>query len=146
MTRVLSFIAIYLLIACQQPGDGPIFKDVLPDSNGGRLDLMVIAKDAYWEDTPGEVLRKYITTPQAGLPQPEPLFTVRQVEPKSFSQLLKRARNLIILKIGEPAFSIKENKYAKPQILITIAAPDKNGLAETIAENHEKITRYHQTR
>ena len=135
------------LLSCRQQQNrgsnekdgGGFFTEVLPQSQGGRLDVLVIAKESLWQDVAGETFRKYFTKAQPGLPQPEPLFNVRQVEPHQFSDLLKRARNLVIIKKGESGFSLQRQVYAKPQLVFRFSAPDEFELGELIAQHQEEM-------
>lgn len=144
-----KLLALSLLIAlsfsCDQNEAGQaMFADTLPKSNGGRLDIMVVAEEALWLDTPGDVFRTYFAQPLSGLPQSESIFSVRQVTPKQFNSLLERSRIVVVLQKGPKGFSHNQNKYAKPQEFITFSAPDNAALialikehqAETIEELH----------
>lgn len=139
---ILVLILSLLVISCNQQeeeGSKRIFSDVLPDSNGGRLDVLVVAEDAVWSDLAGEVVRKYMTEPQYGLPQPEPKFTVRQVNHKEFNSLLRRARNLIILDLDSAEYRFQKNLYAKPQMVYRFSAPTQKELADLFAEHQAEL-------
>ena len=106
---------------------------ILPDSNGGILDLIVIAEENVWEGVAGELVRKYFTQMQYGLPQPEPRFTVNQVTPAQYNSLLKRTRYQILLSIGDSALEIRTNQHAKNQVLAYFSAPTEIALAKMVA-------------
>ncbi len=136
----LFLLSSLVLLSCESNGPGPaIDKDLLPNSNGGRLDIIVVAEESLWEDAPGEVFRKYFTEPQDGLPQSEPIFNVRQVTPKQFSTLLQRARNVVIIEKGNLGFTWDNNKYAKPQQYVTFSAPDKEAIIALIKEYNKEV-------
>ncbi len=142
MLKKLSFLLLssLILFSCDENGTRPaIDKDLLPNSNGGRLDIIVVAEESIWQDSPGEVFRKYFTEAQDGLPQGEPIFNVRQVTPKQFGTLLQRARNVVILEKGDVGFAMETNKYAKPQQYVVLSAPDKGALISLIKEHQEKV-------
>lgn len=106
---------------------------ILPDGNGGILDIIVVAEENVWEGLAGELVRKYFTQMQYGLPQPEPRFTVNQVTPKQYNSLLKRTRYQILLSIGDSALAIKTNQHAKGQVLAYFTAPTQVDLAKLVA-------------
>ncbi len=142
MLKKLSFLLLssLILFSCDENGTRPaIDKDLLPNSNGGRLDIIVVAEESIWQDSSGEVFRKYFTEAQDGLPQGEPIFNVRQVTPKQFGTLLQRARNVVILEKGDVGFAMETNKYAKPQQYVVLSAPDKEALISLIREHQEKV-------
>ncbi len=143
MLRHLVLTCLTLaFVSCNQNEAGQaIFPGTLPDSNGGRLDVIVVAEESLWQDKAGEVFRQYFTRSQDGLPQAEAILNVRQVTPAQFNNLLQRARNIIVLQKGPKAFDHAENKFAKPQHYITFSAPDQDGLIELIREHQEKLIR-----
>ncbi len=139
--RNLLFLFAFLLVACN--GDNTtgsrVFKDTLPDSNGGRLDLIVVAKESLWQTVAGDELRKTFSSPQPGLPQPEPEFTVRQIEPDKFNTLLQRARNIVVLEKAEFGFTKQEDLWAEPQIVFNLAAEDERALSELVRARSEEM-------
>ncbi|MGB0176161.1 MAG: DUF4837 family protein [Owenweeksia sp.] len=137
---VLLFCSVWLA-ACntESPEGGSVFKDALPESNGGRMDLIVVAKESLWQGIAGDEFRKYFSSPQPGLPQPEPEFTVRQIEPKSFNTLLKRSRNIVVLETGDFGHTTQSDFWAKPQLVVNLAAEDEQALAGLIRSKGTEI-------
>lgn len=140
MKKLLLLPVFLLTLACQESGPSkPLFSDTLPKSNGGRLDIIVVAEEPTWSEVGGEKFQKYFTQPQVGLPQAEPIFTVRQIPPVSFNSLLQRSRNIIEMKYGETGITVEENKYARPQLYITISAPDDIEMAKLVLSNYKDL-------
>lgn len=140
MRKILALLLISIaLVSCSQDGDRPMSSDTLPKSNGGVLDIMVVASEGVWQDEAGEVLRKYVTEAQYGLPQPEPWFTLRQVNHKQFNSLLKRVRNLIILDLDSTDFRGQKNYFAKPQLVYHLTAPTEKELAALIVSKQKEM-------
>lgn len=139
MRKLLATLLLsVLMMACNQQGEQGMFSsDTLPASNGGRMDIMVVASDGVWQDVAGEVLLQYTTDAQYGLPQPEPRFTVRQVNHKEFNSLLKRTRNLIIMDLDSTEYRAQKNLFAKPQLVYRFTAPTEKELAGLI-RGHQK--------
>ncbi len=148
MTKSLSLLlalSVLLFTACDNAPEGAISERkqekgvTLPQSNGGRLELMVVAEDAVWEGIAGDYVRKYFTAPQYGLPQPEPEFTVRQVNPKEFNTLLQHVRNLIVLeKQPDSTYRVAKNVFAKPQLMAVFTGSEKQ-MAKTMVKVHEDL-------
>lgn len=147
MLKKLLFLPaiLGLLLSCNQEnaeGGGGAFsvdKNSLPPSNGGRLDIIVVAEDATWSSEAGDVFRKYFTRPMLGLPQAESLFNVRRVKPNQFNDLLKRSRNVVILEDkATKAYSMENNKWARPQIVVNFRGQGEEELAEIIEANQAK--------
>lgn len=143
MVRPLVFLlsSLFFLVSCNQNELGKAMADetTLPSSNGGRLDVIVVAEESLWQDKAGEVFRKYFARSQDGLPQSEAILSLKQVTPKQFNNLLQRARNVIILNIGPEKVVNEQNQYAKPQRYITLSAPDQDALADLIKKEHEHL-------
>ncbi len=111
----------------------------LPQSNGGRLDFIVVAEDALWDGIAGDLLRKHFIAPQYGLPQPEPVFTLRQVSPAEFNDLLRHSRNLIILEDkADSSFTITRDAWAKPQLVSSFTGNEMQ-IAKTVKEVREQL-------
>ena len=129
------------LTACAE-GDERKSRDnrVLPDANGGILEIMVVAPDKKWEGMPGNMLRRHFTRMQYGLPQPLPLFNLRQIEPADYKDLLKRSRYQILLN-QEDSVRIQyvKNQYAKNQLLIYLSAPSDTLLTALIQQKEDEI-------
>ncbi len=141
MFKKASFSLLLLgLLSCdEQISSIHIFKDILPDSNGGRLNIIVVARESLWQSIAGDHLRKLLTSPQPILPQPEALYTVHQIEPLQFNKLLMRSRNIIILQEGEDIYRVEENKWANPQLVTIISASSPEELVEKIWQKGKEL-------
>lgn len=141
MKKLWLLPILLLFFGCQDGSESQVFSDTLPTSNGGRLDIIVVAKESTWSEVAGEKFIKYFAAQQDGLPQAEPIFTVRQVPPESFNSLLHRSRNIVVLQEGSEAnVTIEKDKFAQPQIFITLTAPTEVELAKLIIQNQEELT------
>ncbi len=119
--------------------------ETLPASNGGTLDFIVVCEDAVWSGIAGDYVRKYFTDPQYGLPQPEPEFTVRQVNPNEFNTLLTHSRNLIILeKSTDSNFAMQHNRWAKPQLIATFTGNEKQMAKTLVAKRKALVEEFYQ--
>lgn len=133
--------------ACQNaptgpPGEAKENPEVtLPGSNGGLLDIIVIADEELWQGQSGTMFRRYFTKTQYGLPQPEPRFTVHQVDDDASTELLRRNRNLVYLYRGEKKLSVQENVYAHPQLVVSYRAPDDRALSRLIFATQDSLRR-----
>lgn len=141
----LLFVSLTLVSACTNSEEGKgasgIFgsEKVLPPSNGGILDILVIAEDKVWDGPAGDAFLKHFTAMTYGLPQPEPLYTVRQVGSRDFGDLLKRSRYLVLLSLGDSTIFTSENdKWARDQLVFYLQAPTEALLRKHIlAKNKE---------
>lgn len=139
-----SFLGLY---SCSNSGEdgsssqGGFFNTpALPAANGGILDILVVAEDKVWNGTAGRAFQSHFTAMTYGLPQPEPLYTVRQVNPREFSELLQRARYIVSLAVADSAyFRIEENQWAQGQMVTYFQAESEQALRKMILKNNRSV-------
>ncbi len=143
MKTKLIIPALFLLIfssgiSCREnPGD-----TVLAGSNGKFNEVLVIIDHKLWEGKTGMALRKKLQANIPGLPQPEPLFSVMQIDPDNFSGSLRKNRNIIRFFIGDTnRVEIKKDLNASPQIYVFITGKSQEDLLKLIDENMDTIIR-----
>ncbi len=139
MKKIILFTGLILgLVACN--GGSGTAKKILPNSNGRVNELLVVINEADWKGAVGDSIRKIVEEPILGLPQPEAMFRVSQVEHRAFSSMFKPSRAILNIGIGKKdVFTIQKNVYAEPQIIATIAATSKEKLLQSIVKNKEKF-------
>lgn len=141
-------LALFGLISCQntnsEDGESTIDRlfnsNTLPAANGGILDILVVAEDKVWNGTAGRAFQSHFTAMTYGLPQPEPLYTVRQVNPRQFSELLQRTRYVVSLAVDDSAYySVEKNRWAKGQLVAFFQAEDEMALRKMILRNNKSL-------
>lgn len=115
--------------------------DTLPTANGGILDILVVCEDKIWNDAPGLAFQEHFTGMVYGLPQPEPLYTVRQVNPKEFSDLLQRSRYIVLLDTDADSSSLvyEYDKWARGQMVVNLRSNDELNLRKAVLKTRETI-------
>lgn len=112
----------------------------LPSSNGTINSLQIVTPNEYWSDSVGETIREYFAAPTDGLPQDEPLFSMRQIPPQAFEGFVRNSRLFLYVNKGEKdTVIVKRNWYAKPQIGVSITAKNPEQLERFIEDNQEVI-------
>src|SRR5699024_9394632 len=112
----------------------------LPSSNGNINSLQIVMPNEYWTGTVGETLRQYFAAPSDGLPQDEPLFSMRQLPPHEFEGFVRNSYLFIYVNKGEKdTVIVKKNWYAKPQVGVSITAKTTEQLEVFIEVNYEVI-------
>lgn len=104
--------------------------------------LIVGNKD--WLDGPyGGALMDVAKSDVPGLPQSEANFRVTAINPSSFNKTFQVYGNIIHATINtnlsEPEIKIAHNVYARPQIIMSISAPDNISFAEYVKKYKEYI-------
>lgn len=139
---ILLFVAS-LFISCKEENR----EDILKESSGKINHLSVIIENQLWNGEVGDSIRNIYAAPVDGLPQEEPLFTIKQYAPNLFEGFMTNSRNiLVVLKKEENNFELVENEFAKPQNVAHITG---SSVAEIVGllEKHspEIITKFKQT-
>lgn len=133
---IFTLAVIVLLSSCETNPNRP----VKVRSIGKTSEILVVVEnEQQWENSIGKTIRKYFGKDQDGLPQSEPLFDIAHVTRSSFSDLLKKHRNIFIVEIDknsvEPKVEMVENHWAQPQVVVRITAPNKNLFIRTFEKN-----------
>ncbi len=149
MKKASLFLLLSLLTlwSCnEQEGEDSAIKsmlidDTLPTANGGILDIMVVCDDKLWDDAAGLAFQEHFTGMVYGLPQPEPLYTVRQVEASSFSDLLKRSRYVVLLdtEADSSLFKYEQDKWARGQLVVHLRADNTENLRKLVLKTRQAI-------
>lgn len=133
----ITLIALITLVSCNNSESKGAYKQ---KSVGNINSLQILITDELWNDSVGEEIRNYFAAPTEGLPQEEPLFSINQMDPSTFSGFIKSNRLFLHVTIGqEDKYTLVADAYAKPQTGAIITAKTKEGLVQLIAENQEEI-------
>ena len=133
----ITLFALIALVSCNNNETKEAYKQ---KSVGNINSLQILITDELWDDSVGEEIRNYFAAPTEGLPQVEPLFSINQMDPSTFSGFIKSNRLFLHVTIGkEDKFTLVTNEYAKPQTGAIITAKTKEGLIKLIAEKQEEI-------
>ena len=113
---------------------------LLPASSGNINNISVVTNDELWDGAVGEVIRENFSRPIYGLPQREPVFSLKHIPSKVFSGFATKSRTILKIDISENegVFNFK-NTYASPQRIIQITANSPEKIIEIINENLNSI-------
>ncbi|MBT8265620.1 MAG: DUF4837 family protein [Bacteroidia bacterium] len=129
-------IALILFYACE-PTNG---SRMLSSSSGNINSLSVVIDNELWEGSVGEAARSVLAAPIYGLPQEEPLFTMRQMPPQVFTDFATKNRTVFKVETGKEAGTkFLKDVYAKPQVLILVTGNSSEEIINEINENAKRI-------
>lgn len=129
-------LAILMFISCDNTGD----KRLLSSSSGNINSLSVVIDNELWEAKVGEAVRQVLAAPVYGLPQEEPLFSLRQMPPKVFTDFATKNRTVLKIETGKAADTkFLKDAFAKPQRLILITGMSSDEIINQIELNAEAI-------
>jgi hypothetical protein len=136
-TVYIALISLVVLSACGNSSDAKKYKQ---PSLGNINSLQIITSNEFWNDSLGEVIRNRFAAPTPGLPQDEPLFSMNQMPPETFSGFTKTYRLFLQATIGDKdTIAIKKNVFAKPQVGAVIMAKTQEGLIQLLEEHSDAI-------
>lgn len=129
-------------MACKQ-GNEPSAKRA---SSGATLELLIVTENKeHWEGALGDTIRNYFGADQLTLPQPEPLFTLANLEASAFGKMFQPHHNILILNIDNtfeiPLVETRKDLWAAPQRIIKVTAPDYESLIASVDSNKATFRR-----
>jgi hypothetical protein len=136
MNKILILaISVLALLGCQSNNTVS-----LSASSGNINNLSVVVDNDLWEGSVGESIRNVIGAPLYGLPQDEPMFTMRQMPTVVFSDFARRNRTVLKIEKGKEADTkFYEDTYAKPQKMVVISGQTNQEIINEIETNANKI-------
>ena len=111
----------------------------VPDSVGAINTLSLVINNDLWNSEVGDEIRKYFAAPVDGLPWEEPLFSIQQMSPETFTGFARNSRNVLIVGKDTTTYEVKDNPYAKPQKAVAIKAKDRQVLIKLIQDHADEL-------
>ena len=134
---LLVMLSVSLLTSC---GDGSKSKRIVSASSGNINNLQVIIDSDLWLSRIGDELREVFSAEVVGLPQQEPLFSIRQMPPVVFTGFATKNRTILKIERDKPADTkFLKDVYATPQAVVVISGNSAKEIVEEINKNAERI-------
>ncbi|AHM62575.1 hypothetical protein D770_21640 [Flammeovirgaceae bacterium 311] len=97
--KSLSLWLFAILVFCNSCGENKNTnnRDFLPRASLVPNEILVVIDSSQWNGVLGEAIRDIFTEPIAGLPQEEPHFEVRHIQPQDLRGFLKRYPNILFV-------------------------------------------------
>lgn len=128
---VVGLAATLLLTACEQQ------QRPLPAASANPYEVLVMGDV-------DSLVSHMLSVPMPALPQSEPMFDVRQVDPARFKGKLLLARNVVVVRwnrkwLGKPSLHIERDRYARPQLIVYVDVGAADDLKQFIATNQQRV-------
>ena len=138
------FIFAFLFLAftgCKSGNEkSKVFK---PNFSGEAGEILVVVEKKIWDDTLGKAMKYIFQQEIYGLPQPEPMFTLMNINPEGFEKLYQTHRNIIIVRIADkyqkPALKLQEDVWAHPQKVMNVAGSADTAVIRKLMDQQEKM-------
>ena len=137
MRKIIAILTVSILLVNCKNGKGEV---ILPSSTGNINRVLVVMKALDWSGKPGDEIRKVFGEHQVGLPQPETLLSVSQIDPSGFSSFIRQNKAVLLFQKADSAnISIVKNKYAAPQVIVVATAKNKEEMINLIQTRGKEI-------
>lgn len=128
-----------LMLSCKSQGGTGDFNN----AGGKPYEIVVSIDQELWNGEVGDTLRSILLEPVPMFNQVEPQFDISRVNPGALKDLILRHRNILIIQLNpqtaEPSSVARYDVYARPQIIVTLTAPDTNGMVRYLSENRQEL-------
>jgi hypothetical protein len=130
-TIFILFIIATTLMSCKDSGI------LLPNAIGSAFDVLVVIDQKDWKAEGGKALYNVLNEPMPAMPQSESMFKISKVQHHDFDQMLRPARNIVVVTVDSQLYTkasmkLIKNKWAKNQMIAAISAPNSKSLANFI--------------
>lgn len=138
MKKIFVLLALSILaISCKK---GNKDEKILRPSVGSTNTILTVTKSSLWTTNVGDEIRSVFGEHQVGLPQPETLVSMGQVDPSGFTNIMNNNRLIMIVQVGDKKnISIEYDKYAKPQTIVYVTGKDELDLVDLIKNRGSEI-------
>lgn len=132
-------------ISCNKDKSSRAF---MPPITGRAGEVTLVMEDELYEGFVGDSLYAIIcqeepSLPSSGMDGAEAMFDLIQMPPSGFGNLFKSNRNIIIVTIDkeleEAVIQVDREYWARHQLIIRLAAPDKKQLVELFSNKDDFI-------
>lgn len=175
MKKLLALVFLATLVACsgdkneQEVGEGKAKStSFLPDATGETGEIIIIINKNKYDGPLGDAIKEVFRETVPGLTRPEPMFTIRVIEPFEFNRIFRVARNLVyvtsfegtsaadkwlqgtfseaskerILNDPDLFMQTSEDKYSKGQKIIQVFAKDDATLIKNLKEKKKLVQNF----
>lgn len=135
---LILFAAFLLLISCKKD---PKNETSSLRASAGRINtLSIITENNLWNGELGDSIRSKFASPVDGLPQQEPLFTLKHYAPELFEGFITTTRIALVIGITTTnEFEVKTNEFAAPQTVIHLGGTSISEIVNILEKNYPKI-------
>lgn len=119
---------------------------LLPNASGAVFEVLVVADDSVWKSTEGRELFDLLSAEMPDVPQSEPMFKISRVPHSAFDNLLRPARNIVIVDVAphytQPRVKFEQDVWARRQAVVTLTMPCKSGIPSIIEKRGKAIQEF----
>jgi hypothetical protein len=118
----------------------------LPTSTGAAGEILMVINEDVFKSNVGDSIVQILNHDVPCMPQSEPMFNISRTNFEGLTSIIKPARNIILIDAGRAYSSVKikteEDKWSKPQAILTIQGPTTQEVADAIGKYKVQIANY----
>lgn len=102
LKNLFVFSLILMLAACGTEEKGKKkSSSLLPPAQGNSSEIYIVMDSSLWIGDIGDKIKATLASPMDGLPQDEPLFTIKYINPLRLNRVMRMNKNLIFVTLLE---------------------------------------------
>lgn len=142
---LILLAALTLLSSCNESSKSSGVKTTVKKSQtlSAPYELLLVANKDWLKTVNGEVFMDAVNQDIPGLPQKEPNFRITTINPSAFRGTFTVYANIINVDIDkkykEAKFVLSRDVYVKPQIILSVQAPNDMALVELVEKNKDRF-------
>ena len=118
----------------------------LPTATGAAGEILMVINEDVFKSNVGDSIIQILNHDVPCMPQSEPMFNISRTNFEGFTSIIKPARNIILIDAGRAYSKVKikteENKWGKPQAILSIQGPTTQEVADAIGKYKYQIANY----
>jgi hypothetical protein len=119
----------------------------LVSTTGSAYEVLVVCNANSWKSEAGDKLKAVLASDVPNVPQSEPNLNISWCRPSDFDNMLKPTRNILFVEVDSMKYTkgsifLSKDRWASPQAIVRITAPDDTTLANLIDKKGEQILQY----
>jgi len=135
---IVILLTLAMFVSCDESKNAK--HRILPNSSGNINNLSVVSNNDAWKGAIGEAIRDIFAAPINGLPQQEPLFTLKQMPTQVFSGFAMQSRTILKIEEGKEAgLKVADDPFARPQKMVVVSGMNSQEVIEQLTKNAPKI-------
>lgn len=142
MKKHLYTLVAAICLLCTACDSNP----TLPTATGAAGEILLVINQSVFKSNVGDSIIQILNHDVPCMPQSEPMFNISRTNFEGFTSIIKPARNIIMIDAGKAYSKVKikteENKWSKPQAILTIQGPTTQEVAHAIGKYKTQIANY----
>lgn len=135
MKNTIILLSLLFLIGCDNGK-----RVYIADSSGILNMVNIVSDNSLWKTDLGEKVREVMAQDAEGLPQKEPLYKLKHIPTKAFTDFAKKNRTFLKFSLGDKnKVEVANDSFARPQLGIFIEGKTEQDLIDIFVKNQKNI-------